>query len=137
MEQDPCAHALNQMCLTYLEQASDMVDGFSAGVQATLPEALNFDEFSKLVANTCLSPSQLRMRLTKTSGPKTGKALVTSQVSTVMLSYLSSKELLTTCQFVCRKWYDKFVAVLVPKVALPGDLTNRVFRIKMKGAKAS
>lgn len=77
------------------------------------------------------------MRLTKSGGSKTGKALVTSQVSTVLLSFLPQVELLKTSQFVCRKWHNKFVASIVQKIVLRKELTGKVFRLKMKGAQGS
>lgn len=126
------------MCSKYLEQASDKLNGFSTVAQASLPETLNLEDFAKFVASTCLSPSQVRMRLTQTCASSTGKALVKSQVSTVMLSFLTGAELLTTCQFVCRKWYYKFVAFALPKVGINGDdLVGRIFRIKQRGVQGS
>ena len=67
---------------------SVFLNGFGAG----LPANLTFDAFSRVVQSTCLNSSQLRMMITGTEIVKTGQNLVVSQVSTVILSYLTRME---------------------------------------------
>ena len=55
--EDPCRRALSEMSLTYLMKGTGMVEGFMAGLSASLPDSLDFVTFSDLMAKTCLSPS--------------------------------------------------------------------------------
>ena len=84
------------MSLSYLLRAQGMIDGYLAELKASLAETVGYEDFIELVTDPRLSPSYLRMRLTKTPGSKSGINVVTSQVSTLLLSYIPSKQLMTT-----------------------------------------
>ena len=53
---------------------------------------VSFAQFSQIVLKTCMNSSQLRMRMTGTKPMETGRKLVLSQVSLVLLSFLEPSE---------------------------------------------
>ena len=89
---EPVKRAQREHSLSYLAIAEKMVDDFLAHFKESLPAQLSFSSFSEIVTNLCMNSTQLRMNITNTAEAKTSQNLVTSQVSTIIISYLDMKE---------------------------------------------
>ena len=69
-----------------------MMGNFLKEIGTAIKSEIDFTEFEKVASKLCLSASQMRMAITKTAPSKTGSELVKSQVSTVIIGFLSAKE---------------------------------------------
>lgn len=106
---EPVKRAQREQTLRYLARASKMFADFFSEFQLTLPQKLSFVDFCRIASATCLNASQLRMSITKTQVASTSRAVVISQVSTIILSYLTPSEQIQKAQLTCHKWYDSFL----------------------------
>ena len=95
-----------------------MMADFLRDFHASLPARLSFEAFSRIVCSTCINSSQLRMKITKTDLTSTSQEVVVSQVSTIILSYLTPTEQVQKAQLTCRKWYHKFLPQVMPSFPL-------------------
>ena len=82
---------------------------FMDDFRAQLPAKIFFSSFSETVRSVCMNSSQLRMCISKTAIAETSRHVVISQLSTIIISYLTPKEQMLQAQLVCRKWYRSFV----------------------------
>ena len=57
-----------------------------------LLDDLDFFDFCDVVKTLCFTPSMLRMKITKTPPSKLGKKIVISNVSTVILEFMTMEE---------------------------------------------
>ena len=71
-----------------MERARGLVTNFCANFATKLPAELDFATFKKMIGVVCMNSSQLRMIITMTPESQTGRDVVVSQVSTIILEYL-------------------------------------------------
>lgn len=79
---------LQSQGLEYLQAAESMIAKSVSEIRQSLPDRLNFSEFSAFVGGICMNASQLRMKISKIEESRMGSVVATSQVSTIVLGYL-------------------------------------------------
>lgn len=89
---DASSEAQRTISLHYLTIAKEMKQEFLDDFKNGLPSELSFLQFAAIAQKVCMNSSQLRMAITKTSEVRTSQEVAISQVSTIIISYLTQHE---------------------------------------------